>query len=302
MTCISNSTTLFWVVICHPCLTSMVFNSTAVEVRAWMRNYIPLFYMEVISVSKAGCWVDQVIVSPVLTFSRHDDVIKWKHFPRYWPFVRGLHRYPVNSPHKGQWREALMFSWLCAWINGWVNNDEAGDLRRHRAHYGVIVMLKPNRTYVNTYVRCSWYLLRKCYVMNLFQKRNDGYPRYKITDNELHKLWLYKLPRDLSVARHGYDILSKKYFVIYCWPTVLLQCCAPPWNMILLFFPVINLRYVCFGKLIFKRKFVGQDPIPRRYIETLIMFEMWVSHSQNSVRCSFVKMLIAIQIVFIVML
>ena len=58
----------------------------------------------------------------------HDDVIKWKHFPRYWP-VRGIHRSPVNSPHKGQWRGALMFSLICAWINGWVNNREAGDLR-----------------------------------------------------------------------------------------------------------------------------------------------------------------------------
>ena len=53
---------------------------------------------------------------------RHDDVIKWKHFPRYWPFVRGIHRSTVNSPHKGQWRGALMFSLICAWINGWVNN------------------------------------------------------------------------------------------------------------------------------------------------------------------------------------
>ena len=32
----------------------------------------------------------------------HDDVIKWKHFPRCWPFVRGIHRSPVNAPHKGQ--------------------------------------------------------------------------------------------------------------------------------------------------------------------------------------------------------
>ena len=59
---------------------------------------------------------------------------------RYWPFVRGIHRSPVNSPHKGQWRGALMFSLLCAWLNGWVNNREAGDLRRYRAHYDVIVM------------------------------------------------------------------------------------------------------------------------------------------------------------------
>ena len=61
----------------------------------------------------------------------HVDVINWKHFPRYWPFVRGIHR----SPHKGQWRRALMFSLMWAWINGYVNNREAGYLRRHRAHY-----------------------------------------------------------------------------------------------------------------------------------------------------------------------
>ena len=40
----------------------------------------------------------------------HDDVIKWKHFSRYWPFLRGIHRSPVNSPHQGQWRRALMCS------------------------------------------------------------------------------------------------------------------------------------------------------------------------------------------------
>ena len=70
----------------------------------------------------------------------HDDVIKWNHFPGYWPFVLGIHRSPVNSPHKGQWRGALMFSLICTRISGWVNNGEAGDLRRHRAHYDVIIM------------------------------------------------------------------------------------------------------------------------------------------------------------------
>ena len=62
----------------------------------------------------------------------HDDVIKWKYFPLYWPFVWGIHRSPVNSPHKGQWRGALMFSL--------IHHRGAGDLRRHRAHYDVIVM------------------------------------------------------------------------------------------------------------------------------------------------------------------
>ena len=62
-------------------------------------------------------------------------------FPCYWPFVRGIHRRPVNSQHKGQWRGALIFSLICGWINGWVNNREAGDLRLHRTHYDVIVMI-----------------------------------------------------------------------------------------------------------------------------------------------------------------
>ena len=77
--------------------------------------------------------------------SRHYDVIKWKLFPRYWPFARGIQRSPVNFPHKGQWRGALMFSLICAWMDGWVNNSEAGDLRRHRAFYDVTVMHKFGR-------------------------------------------------------------------------------------------------------------------------------------------------------------
>ena len=92
-------------------------------------------------------------------FGAHDDVIKRKHFPRYWPFVRGIHRSPVNSPHKGQWRGALMFSLTCLWINGWVNNREAGDLRRHLAHYDVIVMQTSLALLCFAVVCCSLLLL-----------------------------------------------------------------------------------------------------------------------------------------------
>ena len=70
----------------------------------------------------------------------HDDVIKWKHFRRYWPFVWGIHRSSVNSPLKGQWRGALVFSLIYVWINGWVHNHDAGDLRRHHAHLDVTVI------------------------------------------------------------------------------------------------------------------------------------------------------------------
>ena len=41
----------------------------------------------------------------------HEDVIKWKHFPRYWTFARGIHQSPVNSPHKGQCAELWYFLW-----------------------------------------------------------------------------------------------------------------------------------------------------------------------------------------------
>ena len=61
-----------------------------------------------------------------------DDIIKRKRFPCYWSLV--------NSPHKGQWRGALMFSLICAWMNDWVNNRETGDLRRHRTRYDAKVM------------------------------------------------------------------------------------------------------------------------------------------------------------------
>ena len=70
----------------------------------------------------------------------HDDVIKWKHFPHNWPFVRGIHRSPVkNSPHKGRWCRALMFSWICVWKKktlskqpwGWWFETPSHPLWRH---------------------------------------------------------------------------------------------------------------------------------------------------------------------------
>ena len=69
--------------------------------------------------------------STVISQLFHDDVIKWRHFPRYWSFVRG------------------MFSLICVWINDWVNDREAGDLRRYRAHYDVIVMFAIYGTQMN---------------------------------------------------------------------------------------------------------------------------------------------------------
>ena len=60
--------------------------------------------------------------------SNHYEVIKWKHFPCNWPFVRGIHRPVMRS-----------FDVFFDCIS--INNREAGDLRRHRGHYDVNVMV-----------------------------------------------------------------------------------------------------------------------------------------------------------------
>ena len=79
----------------------------------------------------------------------------WRHqmetFSALLALCAGNSPVPVNSPHKGQWRGALMFSLICVWINDWVNSREAGDLRRQRSHYDVIVMLTHG---------CVWLLSR----------------------------------------------------------------------------------------------------------------------------------------------
>ena len=72
----------------------------------------------------------------ILTWWRH----QMETFSASLALCEGIHRSSVNSPHKGQWRGALIFSLICAWINGWINNRETGDLGRYRAHYDVIVI------------------------------------------------------------------------------------------------------------------------------------------------------------------
>ena len=92
-------------------------------------------------------------------FNPHDDVIKRKHFPRYWTFVRGFHRSPVKFPLQSPVTRSFDVFFICAWINGWVNNREAGDLRRNRAHYDVNIML---RSRTSRMLSCSlWPLINR---------------------------------------------------------------------------------------------------------------------------------------------
>ena len=106
----------------------------------------------VLSIEYCHLRVYAAFIASVTAWITHERLFKsspchwtwWRHqmetFSALLAFVRGLHRSPANSLHKGQWRGALMFYLICAWINDWVNNRAAGDLRRHRAHHDVIVM------------------------------------------------------------------------------------------------------------------------------------------------------------------
>ena len=123
-------TCLKWNVSYFPQCLMMAWHDNAIHIRRWpMTNRFPL--------QRASNTEFRFFIA----LGWHDDVIKWKHFPpRYWPYVREIHWSPMNSLHKGQWRGALILSLICAWINGSVNNRDAGDLRRQCAYYDVIVM------------------------------------------------------------------------------------------------------------------------------------------------------------------
>ena len=122
--------------------------------------------------------------------------------------VRGIHRSPVNSAHKSQRCGALVLSLICAWTNSCVNNRDAGDLRRHSAHYDVIVMttltrghiwrdilcaqlflllmiLMPNAKIINA---CNLHLIAIKYMPNLLA-RCTSYERHNKRDHQKPVVW-----------------------------------------------------------------------------------------------------------------
>ena len=147
-----NSSSNLWLVSCH----AIKFNAYRKSIGAWpirlsyliCNVHIHFTYCHLDTKQQAIAWtnIEPVTWWRMASASELIFSLWWRHqmktFPRYWKFVRGIQRSPVNSPHKGQWRGTLMFSLICAWTNAWVNNREAGDLRRHRANYNVIVMIR----------------------------------------------------------------------------------------------------------------------------------------------------------------
>ena len=90
---------------------------------------------------------------------------------------------------KGRDAELWCYLWFALWINGWVNNRETDDLRRHRAHYDVIVM------------SCEW-IHGLCHTKSLIQIA------------AVHLCYTNKLVNhlyEIAIARMPFGLLIKSY-------------------------------------------------------------------------------------------
>ena len=116
-------------------------------------------------------------------------------FLRYWPFVRGIHRSPVNSPHKGQW-----------------HNREAGDLRRHRGHYDVNGMVRTGT--LRGYCCAVWNILYRA-LMSLQWRHNecDG-----VSNHQPHDCLLNRLFRRVSKKKNQSSASPASVWGIHRWP------------------------------------------------------------------------------------
>ena len=115
-------------------------------------------------------WIAMHLISGSSPSAAMHRALRWRHqmeiFSTLLALCVGSHQSPVNSPHKGQWRRALMFSLICTWTNGWANNRNAGDLRRHRVHYDVTVMLERHVCTILEMVGQKWAPTCDCDISN----------------------------------------------------------------------------------------------------------------------------------------
>ena len=139
--------------------------------------------------------------------TKHDDVIKWKHLRTCWPFVWGIHRWPVDSPHKGQLRLALTFSLMYAWTNDRANSRNAGDLRHHRAHYDVTK--DPRHNSWNVMYHNKNYHQFRCFIVKKQKKLHDHESAKqlsaKMKNKNSNKNWLaISVPINMLLMKAGF--------------------------------------------------------------------------------------------------
>ena len=100
--------------------------------------------------------------------------------------------------HKGQWGGALIFSLICTWINGSVNNREAGDFRRYRVHYDVTIWIKSTWTTLHqtwktcVFLECRAYLIVIRFRPSSIHSVFSLFPFPAISCIEMHMRHLYQ--------------------------------------------------------------------------------------------------------------
>ena len=153
--------------------------------------------------------VDQIVYPENWTrhvLELHDDVITWKHFPRYWPFVRGIHRSPVNSKQRGQWRGALVFSLICARLSkqwrGWWFETPSRPLWHHCN--GSLPMAEQDMSWLPEIP------LRSKLCLSL-QNINMPFPQSNVS---LHNVFIIKqLIRDASLQVYFRKLRNFNYYI-----------------------------------------------------------------------------------------
>ena len=143
----------------------------------------------------------------------------WRHqmetFSALLAICAGNSPVPGEFPHKGQWRGAWMFSLICVWINDWVNNREAGDLRRHRTHYNVIVIYWCHP--VCRYDNLMHYMWRQCWLVIMldFRFMSSQYLSWRRIFHRFKFKWLH-LESNAGEVHGGY-FDKVRYEVLYEW-------------------------------------------------------------------------------------
>ena len=165
----------------------------------------------------------------------HFDAIKWKHFPRYWSFVRAIHRSPVSSSHSGQWHGALMLSLTCAWLHscrwGWWFKTLSRSFWRH---CNVLQVARHEITFVDLWSACG------CL----------AFIEYNCQHNGMKDMACKILKKPLVISRPEWNrrrfvgdifntIFGNDSVLNQCWPRYMMlygvtlsQWCNKPWEFL----------------------------------------------------------------------
>ena len=144
--------------------------------------------------------------------------MKWKHFPRNWPFVQGIHRSPVNSPHKGQWRGILMIFFyqhlnkqLSKHWWGWWFETPSHPLWRQCTEISKLTLLSPMNMKMIQY--------RSMLMHADIPRFCDDHIRGEFGRiNNVYRLSLY------VIMPHGQYRSHKKAVCVMTWTSLLMPC------------------------------------------------------------------------------